>query len=192
MNKTNDAELKTAYKKAFSVASQSWMSAVADTKAVDLPNVGDNQAQRLANFAAFQSYFNSVKACGDASTGTLAAISDCWAAGDMWWGSYPNASGVSFIDNSGMSWVLLVAGSGTNSNAVLVDTNGLKKPNKLGQDRFVILILASDHGGYGSLVQVVPYGIDCISTTDCAGSNYAQVCPSVASHPCYYTGWLYN
>lgn len=192
MNKTGEAEFKTAYKKAYSAASQAWMMAVNDDKSVDLPGVGDNQPQRLANFAALQSYFKVTKSCGDASTATLAAISDCWAAGDMWWSSYPKASGVAFIDNSGMAWALVVADSDTNFNEILVDTNGSKKPNKLGMDRFHINIVGSDGvSGYGTLTRITP-SPDCLSATDCAGYSSANICPNVASHPCYYTKWLIN
>ena len=189
MNNVQDQVYKTGYKTAYSEASQAWLRAMTDDKIVALPNVGDNQAQRLANFAAFQSYFQVSKTCGDASTATLAAISDCWANGEMWWTSFPYANGVAFIDNAGMAWVLTVSISTTNTNEIFVDVNGSKKPNKFGQDRFDLMPAAADNNWSGDLVKIIPHH-DCLSASDCNGENIANVCPSVAAHPCYYSSWL--
>lgn len=191
MNKTNDNEFKTAYKKAYSAAAQAWGQAISNNELVDLPNAS-NQAQRLANFAAFQSKFKVMKTCGDASTSTLGTTSDCWKTNELWWGAYPDASGVSFIDNSGMSWALTVSGVATQDNGVLVDTNGFDGPNKFGQDRFIILIVANDGSGFGALAKTTPYVTDCLDTTaaNCGGKTYTNVCPSVTGHPCYYKSWL--
>ena len=191
MNNVQDQVYKVSYKKAYSEASQAWMSAVNDDKIVDLPNSGDNQAQRLTNFAAFQSYFKTSQTCGDGSTGTIAAISNCWAAGDMWWSSFPNANGLAFIDNSGKSWALVVSGSTNNTNEILVDTNGTKKPNKLGQDRFDFMPASASGNWWGTLTKILPQ-LDCLSTSNCSAGSYANICPSVTSHPCYSTTWLYN
>jgi type II secretory pathway pseudopilin PulG len=195
MNNIQETQYKTAYKKAFSVASQTWLSALNDNKLVDLPGTeaADNQAERLNNFAAFKSYFKVAKSCGDAATGTLAPIADCWASGDMWWGIFPNSPGVGFIDNSGFAWVLVVAMNTSNTNEIAVDINGNKPPNKFGIDRFDLIPTTNDNIWHGTLTKIIPHK-DCLSTTDCpdAEENYINVCPNVATHPCYYTSWLFK
>lgn len=191
LNNTSDQAYKTAYKKAYSLASQAWLNVMSNNENVDLPN-SSNQTQRMINFAAFKSKFQIAKSCGDPTTAPYVAdISGCWASGETWFGLPTISSGVAFVDNSGMSWALTVSSVTTNVNDIIVDTNGLKGPNKYGQDRFYIPFRTDSGASYGTLSRMVPVG-DCLSTSDCLGTSYLSVCPSVVSHPCYYSSWILN
>ncbi len=191
MKNWQDLQYKSTYKKAYAEATQAWLSAKNDDKLVYLPNVGDSKSERYANFAAFQSYFKTLKVCGDASSATLGAISECWADGDMWWKDCPASNGMGFIDTSGKAWVLTDSLYSITTNEISVDINGSQKPNKFGQDRFNFVPLSANGDWWGDLVKIGVTG-DCISASNCNGQDSANVCPSVASHPCYYSSWLYG
>lgn len=203
MNQTNETELKTSYKKAFSIASQAWLNMVGNNENVDLPT-SSNLTPKLINFYYFKSYFKITKECGTVtSTGTVttADISDCWATNELYGGSYPNkATGIAFIDNAGISWALADAVGGGTSNTIMVDVNGNKGPNKMGQDVFAIVPKDISGSRYGTLIKIDAAG-DCISGTNCdinkdgvtnEAETTANYCPDAAIHPCYYSAWLSN
>lgn len=184
MNNIGDAQYKTAYKKAYSVATQAWQKALNDNNIVARTGWGDASA-KVTNFNAFKSYFNVATDCTSNNT-------QCWAmsTNDEYYANQPSTTAtLAFTDTSGMSWSLTDNGGATGSE-ILVDTNGLKKPNKYGQDRFVLI--PSINGSATTLAGlangILPPG-ECLSTSNCYAS-YTLVCPSVASHPCYFKTWL--
>lgn len=177
ISSTNDLEYKVAYKKAYSTASQAWSLAITNDKM--LPRSSwDDIPTNLNNFAAFKSEFNITKDCDSSNN------SDCWAAGEMFATNYPDSSAMAFIDKSGMSWSL--RSNGTGSAEIFVDVNGLKKPNKWGQDRFPLQPVAEGGSAVGLPIFLRAYP-DCNSVSDCP-VDYA--CPSIASHSCYFTKWI--
>lgn len=173
MSNIADAQYKTAYKKAYSAASQAWMQAVNDGNILERTDWVDTPS-RIANFNAFKSYFKVIKECSSNNN------SDCWANGELTYGGYPNTSASAFIDNSGMAWSLMSNGSGMGAE-LLLDTNGQQKPNKYGQDRFLFYPVAADKNFIGLPMKL-------IAPPD---YNYNDnACPSGSIHPCYYTSWL--
>ena len=93
--------------------------------------------------------------------------------------NFPADTDPSFIDNSGMSW----SREGITTMQVMVDTNGLKPPNKMGKDRWLIMIVTSDDQYTGNLTKV---------RTNFSGggddlTSNSWACPSP---PCYYQSWL--
>lgn len=186
INNIGDQANKTAYKKAYSIASQAFLMANNDGNMVPMPTWTDTPS-RITNFKAFKSYFKVIVDC---STGSN--LSTCWASGENYYINSPDSTAYAFIDASGMSWA---TGSSTGACGaeILVDTNGFKSPNKLGQDRFVFSPNTIDGNYPGSLVKIGPLG-DCLDTTaaNCMNKSYTLFCPSVATHPCYFTSWLYG
>lgn len=176
---------KTAYKKAFSVASQAWLSGASNNQMESRPTWGDLNS-KLDNFNTFKSYFKVIKDCNNSNN------SDCWANGEVYYLGCPYADALAFIDASGMAWSI-TGGASVNTGAeLLVDTNGFKRPNKYGQDRFVLFPVPNDcpdKTAYGSCLgipaRIMPTAKDFTAKDD-------YFCPSGNTHPCYYTSWLYN
>lgn len=171
---TQETEYKIAYRKAYSVATQAFLSANQQNLMVSRENA-TLPANKMANFAAFKSQFNVAKDCNSGDN------SDCWAAGETFY-TTPASSLPSFIDNSGMSWSMYTSAGW---DGMLLDTNGFKKPNKYGYDRFYFFVFDSNNNGQNGIpIKISPHGD--INSYD------ASVCPSGNVHPCLYTTWLFK
>lgn len=181
MNNISDKQYKTAYKKAFSIASQAWAQAVNDNNIVSRPSWIDG-ASKAANFNAFKSYFKVMVDCNSNNN------SLCWStSGEKYWVNYPTASAFAFIDNSGFAWSLPDNGNGSGAS-ILVDINGFTGPNKFGQDRFTLLPMPgsvdlSDVNTYAGLpTKIIPMpDFPSKDNNECLSGNI---------HPCYFTTWL--
>lgn len=180
--KIQEDQYKIAYKKAFSTASQAWEQAVHDNL-MTVRNSASADAANNTNFAAFKSKFKVSKDCNSNNN------SACWSnqASDEKWDivsdpdGYPTSNAPAFIDNSGMAWSLANSGH----SYMFVDTNGFKKPNKWGRDRF--MFVADDHKFDGNItLNIIPPAIK-------PRTNQIPVdkgsCPS---GNCYYSSWLFN
>lgn len=186
-----DAQFKTAYKKAYSTLSLALEKANSDQALTAF--TGTNGGFGLqANFQVLQQYFSVTKACDSSH------ISDCWdtsSSSETFRNENGSGTGFSFVDKSGMAWKMRSNDSDGNSPIILVDTNGNKKPNKYGQDRFPFCFsntgnaYQSGSSGQGYLINGIPTKI--IPFTDLY-DNSGLTCPSAATHPCYNTSWLYN
>lgn len=179
-NSINDMQYKAAYKKAYSTLSQTWLKAYSDGNLTDRLVALDNVTD-MANFAVFKTYLKITKDC------TSGIITDCWASGESYYGA-PKNDASTFIDIAGMSWASCSSATQKcGGEDLLVDTNGPNGPNKFGQDRFAFTPTTKDGLNYGgSLIRISVHG-DCLNTTDCP--TYANVCPSVVTHPCYFMSW---
>lgn len=179
VNNIQDAQFKTAYKKAFSVASQAVLSANQKDLFAYANGEGDYTDQ-LANFQAFMSQFEVVKKCIN-SDGY-----ECWSSsGEKLMSTYPDQYSYAFIDSSGMSWAMYYGGL----LIIFVDTNGFKKPNQAGKDRFILYAKSGEpgepsYGGTGIPNKIKPAPDNswaCSSPNVCATQNNF-----------YNTSWLYN
>lgn len=188
MNNVTDAQYKTAYKKAYSVASQALISATQQDLLVSIPNVGSDPNHE-ANFLAFMSQFKVTKQCINNDGG------ECWnPSGEPCFLSYPDSTAFSFIDSSGMAWSEYANWART----VLVDTNGNKKPNQWGKDRFAFALANSAYDSnqafnvndpnliLGIPVKIVPFPdnytlVVCVAGNKCSTENNY-----------YGTSWLFN
>ena len=185
MNYTQEKEYKTAYKKAYSAISQALLAASNNDEIVPLTGTYSYQGGE-ANFAALQNQFKITKQCTNAQT------QGCWdITGDVW--RSENYTAPAFIDSSGVAWKLRRLDNPGASPAILVDTNGGKKPNQYGKDRFVFLFsntVASPWAvdDIGIPTKIVPF----MDITNPPASGYENACPSSANHPCYFTSWLLN
>lgn len=187
MHSTQEQEFKTGYKKAYSVILQALQKANSDNVLTPFSGTTGGIGFK-ANFQALEQYFSVVYDC---DTGHL---SNCWntSTGSETYRNEQSSAVLSFIDKSGMAWRMRTADSSTATPIILVDINGNKLPNKYGQDRFPFYFSNSvnnDIGqGLGSISGVPTKIIPNVDTMD----NSLSYCPSYATHPCYYTSWLFN
>lgn len=175
MNNIQDAQYRTAYKKAYSTANQAWLMAYNEDKIISRTGWIDDGAN-VANFNAFKSEMKVTKDCN--SNNNI----DCWPIGDYFFLDLPDANALAFIDTSGMTWSL--SNSGGSGSELLVDVNGPQKPNKYGQDRFYFQPVTADGN---TATPGVPIKLKI--PNDFSGYD-ATHCPSGASHPCWYQSWI--
>lgn len=176
-----DAQYKTAYKKAYSALSQAVNDANANCEFIEGSSTG-SPTNFSKNFFTIMSKFQVVKKCINYNN------SECWSTGekfDMTNGGLPSQDINAFLDASGMSWSMYYWGH----SFVLVDTNGFKKPNQYGKDRFAFSLLSKDNSVSGIPTKVKPFndnnGFTC----------YKNKCGTVGDpdYQTYYgTSWLYK
>lgn len=175
MNKTQDREFKTAYKKAYSDLSQAFAQAINEQSLTPRSALVDNTAT-ASEWAVIKSAFNTTKDC------PIPQLYECWTNAEKVYTNSPApASANSFIDAAGRSWSQFTI----SENIYLVDTNGLKSPNQFGKDRWIFTLWNADNTrtSSGLPVKVAPYYNGDVNFT---GSG---ICDNL---PCYYKSWLYN
>lgn len=189
MNSIQDAQFKTAYRKAYSVASQALVSA--NQQNLLLPSScvrGNCDSSNGGNFLAFMAQFKTTKECLNND------YENCWSDSGEKWGlswnpeGYPNHTSpiYAFIDSSGMAWCLYYK----QNFIVFVDTNGFKKPNQWGKDRFILYPAASDGTQLGIPVKISAYYGD--NNTSCCDGNKCGT-PGNPDYQKYFgASWLYN
>ena len=179
MNKVQEAEYKTGYRKAYSDLNQAFNSVAMENDFVDNGTVSGGPGIK-SNFDKIKAKFKIVKEC-DNSLAEGCWVDACMNGADCWSSlQSENTQGKSwgFIDASGRAWI-----NYKRSFALwpIVDINGTKLPNRMGRDRFAFKLNDNTGGLYGT-----PYKItiidDCIepAPTYCSLGN------------CYYKSWLYK
>lgn len=191
VNNINEQTYKTAYKKAYASISQALLIAKSNSELLPLP--ATTTTQRNLNFYSIMSHFQIARQCGSynsSGTATFANITSCWATKEYAFTSYPIPAGdVVYVDNSGMAWALVAPRADASSTGwgfqIFVDTNGLKSPNKYGQDRFQFSQYTNAN------MELIGLGVLPDSPGAAAfGWNETDICPSYASSPCYYKSWI--
>lgn len=178
-NKIQDAQYKTAYRKSYAVISQALSTARANNNLVSFTGPASALVGIDAHFDALKQYFGVINDCP-----TLASTSACWASGEPYRGETTSPS---FVDKAGMAWRINRTDGNLNANILLVDTNGNKEPNEYGKDRFPYA-LANHQSGVSGVPDSVTVGNDILLNT--ADSTEQTMCPSYATHACYYSSWL--
>lgn len=189
INKTNDFELKTAWKKEYSMFSQAFAQIVSDNGG-SIMGVFATATGGEALKDAFKAKLMVIKDCiGDSSqggTGSGSAISGCWHPMN----GYKYLNGTVSTDNMlypGLilkdgAFVVFASSSSTCADATItganftrcgwltVDVNGFRGPNVVGKDIFGmaitpnILIPNGARGGYDPTIYCVP-GSDDVNNT---------------------------
>lgn len=181
---------KIAYKKAYSTASQAWLMANTNGN-LTLCNAWNGDCN-MDNFVAFKKEMKVAKDCGTDNT-------SCWnQSGQKAWqggGDMPTASALAFIDSSGMVWSK-DCDSPSTSGTTFVDTNGDKLPNQFGKDRFIFYFnyFTMNIPKLGMKSNIPSIGISPdfpnADTTNYPTTQQLYKCPSMNTHPCYYTSWI--
>lgn len=175
-NMVQDVQYKAAYKKAYSVASQAVMNANQKEEFVYANGKGD-YANQKTNFLVFMNQFKVAKKCINNNN------QECWnPIGEKFYnGVYPIQGCLAFVDNSGMAWSMFYAGE----FIIFVDTNGFKKPNQIGKDRFLLYP--------GSEISINSTGIPSKIIVPEDNSWWCQTRLKCATERNYYSrSWLYN
>lgn len=197
MNTIQDQQFKTAYKKAYSTASQAWLNAYNNGNLSVCSQWNDDATHTCCsdNFNAFKQEMHVSKDCDTNTT-------NCWnMSGEQSWvsrgRSFPTSSAQAFIDNSGVAWSKLA----TNPSAeVLLDVNGNSPPNKYGRDRAILVFYYYSSNYYASntwvtykanIPAIFPYpDFPNADTTTWPNLEQLARCPSMNTHPCYYQSWI--
>lgn len=170
-------EFKTAYKRAYSVASQALLQCTSDDTCVSTTGWID-ATNNTTNWNAFMAKFKVVKYCDGSTT----ILSGCWnVSGEKFnESSAPVDAMPGFIDSSGMAWVQGSSGGTLQiTGDVFFDTNGFKGPDKFGKDRFRLAFYPVAGVYPGKPESVVP------------GPDYTSYSSAYCKYPpCYYTSWL--
>jgi len=143
INFFENEQYKQSYKKAYSTISQAFITA--DSQDLIIEN--NSNADNRANFIAIMDQLKAVKKCVSNDN------SKCWDSTGEQAENYsppgrPTAGHAAFVDASGMAWTQI---SGSMSR-IAVDTNGFKKPNQYGKDRFGFYVLGI-HNEYSGATQ---------------------------------------
>jgi len=185
INNTQDAVLKTSFKKAYSVASQAWLMAVTENSGTFTGRGGWSCTWPDATSADY----NVADGRTDALKAQMKVIKSCVAQTGCWSDSYEYAGMVgngitigsyspydySWETADGMCWA--APWHGVDETHLIVDTNCGKKPNKIGQDIFSFML---------GVDGVVYFAIDDTSTTGKPVSS-GSVCP-VSTDPATISG----
>ena len=183
-----DVQFKTGFKKAFSVLSQAVLKARTEDSLTAAKNTLPRPTDFDKNFLAIMSEFKVQKQCINDDN------SQCWEAGGEKYGlnfssGYPYSGSYSFIDASGMAWSQFYYGS----LCIFVDTNGFKKPNQWGKDRFVFYVL--DQNGVDETSMEAPIKVvvaDDWGTGNICTSNACGTASNKDYKKYYGTRWLYQ
>lgn len=181
-----EVQFKTAYKKAYSDASNIWQSMYLNNEVEPCTTLCETNCSDK-NFITFKTHLNIIKSCGDSSwTGS---VKGCWeltgeSINDYLDNPNPNkttgAGSFGATDNSGRNWIML-AGNWICGQVLVVDTNGFKNPNQIGKDRFVFRAQNRDgSSGKGIASKIVP------------SADYQSKTAYCNFPPCYGTRWLYK
>ena len=177
-----DAQYKTAYKKAYSELSQIVSRLSQENSFV----FAEDFATYKQNFRLIMSQFNITKDCTNGNG------QSCWNLnGELFdnydGGGWPRVNSTpSFLDISGSSWSMFWEGSPW----ILLDTNGFAKPNQYGKDRFAFYLLdRRNFNSSGIPVKIKPF--DDNSGFTCASNKCGTVGDN--DYQTYYgTSWLYK
>lgn len=144
MNSTQNKELVSAYKKAYSVANQAYTEAVTDNgTGFGAYNFATFNTQSFVKFNALKSKLNIIAECPYGS----GAAGKCWSTSGVGLGPVAGCSllspggqnvSESFTTSDGMFWMLYSSSATTAVDAIYVDVNGNKPPNDWGKDVFIL------------------------------------------------------
>ena len=192
IKKYEEVQYKSAYKKVYSELSQVFQEALFNQEFVRTTKV--DRTAGLQEFNLLKSKFKVVKDC-PINTG----IEKCWKKGDTICGGSCTSGNASdgidlnngapkegrascFVDASGRSW----CNFSDDENLFMVDTNGDKKPNLFGRDRW-IFTFGNDANRRAYRKQdykkVIP---------DCQNKDFLTQDSWCKHPPCYYYSWLYE
>lgn len=180
-NSIQDIQYKAAYKKAYSAAYQSIL--LAGSKNLLVPAITADVTTHISNFQTFMDQFvvsrqcinNDNNLCWDTSGENYGEV---WGAGS----TAPRIQSPAFTDSSGRAWTMAF----NNDGYIFVDTNGSKKPNQWGKDRFAFWFVDINGSGTSGLpIKIIPF------PDSSGGSNmcYKNAC---ATENYYGTSWLCN
>jgi len=202
LNNIQDMQYKSAYKKAYSNLYQAFNQAKTDNSLVDTgidPVTFKNDGGNNQNTQTIIENFKLVKKCINTNNNL------CWdSSGEKSGISYsadgrPTLYHNAFLDTAGMAWTALEWELGR----IAVDTNGFKKPNQYGKDRFVFYLYSgsepftftSQATGIPTTIRPSPdnyYEVCKDNACGAAGCSGTTCSPKNSKDAYLGTSWLYN
>lgn len=190
INKYQETQFKSAYKKAYSEFSQVLQSSIINHEFNRTTTF--EKTATLEELNLMKKNFKILKDCGNKN------IDRCWKKGDSVCGgscqSGDSSDGIDlndgapregyancFVDISGRSW----CSYSDSENIYLVDTNGFSNPNQFGKDRWLFTFADSANKRVNEgtkYKKIIPYQNKDITTQ----SSFCK------RPPCYYQSWLLN
>ena len=174
LNNIANAQLKTAFKKAYSIASQDWEQVVSENSGAFNARGGWSCTWPDGTTADY----NTADGRADAFKAKMKVIKSCVNETGCWADDYENdgqlfghtgdsytPSRYSWVNSDGSCWAAPF--KDVDETTIIVDTNCSKKPNKIGEDMFSLLLGADG---------VIYFAIDETSTTGKPVSS-GHVCP---------------
>ena len=192
-----DKQFKTAYKKAYADANAAFKFMIANDDYV-IPQRKDHAGSNFVsndvngfgnNLKTLSKYFKVTKTCYNKNAGECFVLDGECGRGNGKGGCLVDS--YAFIDSSGRQWYMY----GNNERTFIVDTNGNKKPNELGKDRFPLgFPIPTDTSGLSQKKMLIhisfaPSYHYADITVDENGdiTTKQRWCPSGR---CYYSSWL--
>lgn len=177
MSKTNDLELKIAYKKSYSVLSQAFLSIYSDNAETAKSLCADADTTCLRDL--FSSKLKVIKKCDAGSVD-----SQCWPPtwtrlnNNPGWATNATTTGLALSDGMFIEFSSYFAncddatGTFFDCGSFGIDVNGLKKPNKIGKDIYFIHLMDNSIKPFGTP------GDDVTSRVgyECGGSGDGEIC----------------
>ena len=187
IRKIQDFQFRSAYKKAYADINQAFREPIANGELSRSARWGQKASEE--EFNILKEKLKVIKDCPKENLyecwnkdGIGVCTGSCSGASERveshWIGKPQKNISPAFIDASGRSWVLLW----TDQNYFAVDTNGFKKPNKFGKDRFLFTFVNKNYArvdSSSSYVMLHPGRGDYLNKNDWC-----------ADPPCYYQSWL--
>lgn len=175
-----DTQYKVAYKKAYADANNALNLAISKGESYANFSSTADLAALSVNWPIFSSQFNIVRTCTNNDN------DQCWdMSGEQSMGA-PTQNANGFIDSSGRNWTTY-RWQTSFVDDFLVDTNGFKKPNKFGKDRWIFRFALSNSSS-GNPVKISS-GIYSDPVDYDMNTTEAYDCPTGS---CYYKSWLLN
>jgi len=146
VNNIQEAQYKTAAKKAYSAAQNAYNSAISENGGGFGPFSTGTELS-YTKFNAIKSKMNVIKECRNGS----GSFGKCWAKNGVgkvdavstgcqgFIVSFQNAN-TSFVTADGTAWMLYSYSDTTGADYIAVDVNGAKPPNDWGKDAFIMTI----------------------------------------------------
>ena len=140
-NTSDNKKFYAAYRKALAVGDEAIQVQIANGKFKQMGSRFNAEAG-TANFKEFSNYFIKRKECFSGNN------TQCWNPDGekLYANSQPDSGALAFVDQAGMAWALY----NNSENIILVDTNGNKKPNHYGKDRWYFVPVNKDGVREGS------------------------------------------
>lgn len=179
INKYKDVQFKTAYKKVYSELNQALTEAIFNQELTRTTQFNSLYTEEEWNM--IKSKFKITKVCEQNNA------FECWTDADRVCTGSCSTTGVplntskAFIDAAGQSWAQF---SGS-ENIFLVDTNGLKEPNRFGKDRWVFKFQDKNGINTNKAIEYAKIG-------PCKPQDIKVQHDWCTYPPCYYYSWLFE
>jgi prepilin-type N-terminal cleavage/methylation domain-containing protein len=170
VNNVQDAQYKTAWKKAYSTLTQVTQRIVADYGSLSICPYDGTYSARNCMRNAFLQYLNYTRSCDESNTNLcfhLNSDGSKYLNGDPVTGLWGNSPSAVLSDGTLLRFAVsssYCSSSDVNCGYIYIDTNGFNAPNIIGKDIFQVLITQNTIKPNGYNVDSATVNSDCSSS----------------------------